>query len=262
LLNLADNGIKYTLAGEVVLAIEADRPEESGRLWTTRFSVTDTGSGVAPDQRERLFARFERGDDTAARAAPGVGLGLAIARDLVQAMGGQLTVTDAPAGPGSRFQFALTLPEFAEPKDDLRRCFTLLVVDDQLISREAAVDRLRAEGHDVIASPPEDALSVLSGRHFDGVVVDVNMPGLDGATLVRRIRELPDAAKAASAVIVLTAGADMATHQRMTRLGVVGFLEKPLRPGQIHRLLSDRLPSDRSLPADRGHPGRPHVNPH
>ena len=233
--NLLSNAIKFTAQGEVSLHIEplaAGEGEERLRL-----TVRDSGIGIAPEAQVRLFQPFVQAEVSTTRRFGGTGLGLSIAKRLVELMGGSLSLRSAP-GQGSEFSVLLPLQRSDEqavnrsprlpgnPLAGLR----LLVIDDSEINLEVARRLLQRQGAAVqCESQAELALARLrSGERFDAVLMDIQMPGMDGLQATRQIRqdlhllELP--------VIALTAGALVEERRRAAEAGMDDFLTKPLDP--------------------------------
>ncbi|HZV09449.1 MAG TPA: response regulator, partial [Novosphingobium sp.] len=225
LMNLLGNAVKFTSAGQVGLAVHAlARDAAEIRL---RFEISDTGIGISEEAQARLFTPFVQADSSTTRRFGGTGLGLSIVKQLVELMGGQIGVTSAP-GAGSTFTFELTLPiadrdlpdvthhREAEQSQRLEGVRVLLA-DDSEINVEIARRMLELEGAQVVTAAngreAVDAVMAREGR-FDVVLMDVQMPVLDGLNATRRIRsglglrQLP--------IIALTAG--MLTSQRQEAL--------------------------------------------
>ncbi len=196
LLNLLNNAVKFTPQGRVT--VDLFHEEAGPRGDTIRFSVTDTGIGIAPDRQERLFQRFSQADSSIRRAYGGTGLGLAISRRLVELMGGAMGLVSAE-GRGSTFWFALTLPRAPAAAAPVRsaparpgRTGRILLVEDVEINRELACTVLRAAGHVVdVAADGIGAVRAVEAAPYDLVLMDVQMPRLDGMMATRLIRCLP-----------------------------------------------------------------------
>ena len=211
LMNLLNNAVKFTASGRVTLALES-LPGSDSTSARLRFAVHDTGIGIPANKLHKLFERFSQVDGSIQREYGGTGLGLAISRQLVELMGGEIDV-ESEAGRGSTFWFTLRLPVAAaqpagraapspEPRYPPRR---ILLVEDTPLNRELAVAVLTSAGHavDAVASGPE-AIAAVAARDYDLVLMDVQMPGMDGMTATRAIRatdrgaELPIVAMTAS----------------------------------------------------------------
>jgi two-component system sensor histidine kinase EvgS len=221
LLNLLGNAIKFTDAGRVTLGVRA-APAAEGQV-ELRFSVEDTGIGIAPQDRERIFAPFEQAERGHQRES-GVGLGLSISREFAHLMGGVIEVDSRPGG-GSRFHLTVAFPQIAqrpaEPAvrrliagyEGRRRC--ILVADDQNENRQLLRQMLEPLGFDVaLASDGEEAADVALRCHPDLVLMDLRMPvrnGFEAAATIRRVPGLetvPIVAASASSADLARAEAD------------------------------------------------------
>jgi signal transduction histidine kinase/ActR/RegA family two-component response regulator len=248
LLNLAGNAIKFTNRGRVDLRLRG-HPDDP-RWW--RVEVQDTGIGIAPGQHRRIFDSFTQVDLSSTRRQGGTGLGLAIVSRLVALMGGELGL-DSDEGVGSTFWVDLPIVEPGEldeapptedelPSLDPRR---LLVVDDNEIVRQVLCALLRHDGHSVEeASDGAQALERLALREFDAVLMDVQMPRLDGMEATRRLRRGEGGVLDPSVPVVgVTALADTDTRQACEHAGMDAVLTKPVHPrtlvATLARVLQD-----------------------
>lgn len=238
LINLMSNAIKFTAAGEVALHLTAT-PVQDGHDLT--FRVSDTGKGIGPGALERIFEPFEQEDGQTARQFGGTGLGLAICRRFATAMGGRLSVDSRP-GEGAVFTLALHLPEGrAEASAPLPavRPLSLLVVEDHPINRMVAEAHLAPMGHHLtMVATGEEAVALAARQDFDAVLMDVNLPGISGTEATRRIRALPDPARAAVPVVGLSAHVGGAAVAANLEAGMSVMVAKPLSPERLARALA------------------------
>ena len=250
LVNLTGNALKFTTQGEVVVALREHALAADRTL--LRFEVRDTGIGIPVERQAQLFEAFVQADSSIARHYGGSGLGLAICKRLVTAMGGTIGVVSQP-GQGSTFWFELPMSlgdpravaprslEAQEPMEPLR----ILVVDDVAVNRELLNEMLRRSGHEV-AQAEDGAQAVASvGRGgFDVVLMDVQMPVMDGIEATRRIRRLPLPMKNVP-IFALTANVMESEHQRHLASGMNGCLTKPIVWHDLFAALAGVLPNGR-----------------
>ena len=245
LFNLVGNAVKFTLTGSVTLRVR--RLEAAGEP-RVAFEVIDTGVGVAAEAQDRLFERFQQADASTTRRFGGSGLGLAITRRLAQMMGGEVGFTSRE-GVGSTFVLTIAAPPAqarladSAMEDNLLDGLRILVVEDNATNRMVARRILEQLGATVETA--DDGLAgVMAARQggFDLILMDVQMPGIDGLEAARRIRALPGSA-AQTPIIALTA--NVMSHQRAAYLaaGMDGVAAKPIVPaaliGEIIRLAND-----------------------
>ena len=242
LLNLASNAIKFTNKGEVVLSARIESETEAAVR--VRFEVTDTGMGISPENQQRLFQAFSQVDASTTRRFGGTGLGLAISKQLVEAMGGRLTVLSAP-GKGSTFGFTLPLSRgddssIAPPsRRHLLDGTRVLVVDDNATNRLILHDQLTTWNvQPQLAESGAQALVLLHSaarrnEPIDLALLDLNMPGMDGLELARRINHDP-ALRGIRLIALTSADAEPADLQAG---GVSASLTKPVRSSQLYDCL-------------------------
>jgi len=266
LLNLVSNAIKFTGHGEVVVRVASSESrvasDESFSLAARNsqlvtFSVSDTGIGIAPQVRGRLFAPFTQADSSTTRKYGGTGLGLAISKRLVELMGGEIGV-ESEVGTGSTFWFVVPLvpgeaagADRAPPADLSGR--RVLVVDDNATSRQLFDRQLASWGIAVTtAAGGPAALDLLraaaaDGRPFDLAILDMQMPEMDGPMLARAIRAEPEIASVPLAL--LTSLGQTGWRDERAELGLVGILTKPLRQSQLRAWLASVLEAPGRPPA-------------
>ena len=238
LLNFASNALKFTAQGEVL--IEARVELETDRRATIRVAVKDTGIGIPAERMDRLFKSFSQVDASMTRRFGGTGLGLAISKSLAERMGGQVGV-ESVEGKGSTFWFTLDLAKQEEtPRAALPReipGLRILIVDDNPTNRRILCLQVASWGclHEQAASGPEGLEKLLSaaasGGPFDLVLLDYQMPGMDGDELVRRIR--CEQTLAGLPVIMLTSVTRRRDAQDMERRGIWGHLTKPIKQSML-----------------------------
>ncbi len=236
LLNLAGNALKFTERGEVAIAARWIAGAEGGRL---RVEVRDSGVGIAPEAFPRLFERFTQVDASLRRRHGGAGLGLAISRQLVRLMGGEIGF-ESQLGQGSLFWFELPLPVPANaeaPPASLR----VLVAEEIPAMRSATATFLRRLGHEVVAvGDAEAALAALREGRFDAVLLDMEMGEAGAEATLRRIRALPDP-NGGVPVLAYSGSAAAEDQARFRRAGLAGVVPKPVRPLDLQAALLDAV---------------------
>ncbi|MFZ5630495.1 MAG: PAS domain S-box protein [Spirochaetota bacterium] len=233
LVNLLHNAVKFTDSGEVELSLTA-KPPTSPDKFAFCFTVRDTGIGIPADQQQRIFEAFSQADSSISRRYGGTGLGLAITSNLVEKMGGSLQLDSNP-GIGSQFSFTLEKLYRVEdlPATDLSRTVgTALVIDDNAASRRILRQMLESWKIEVCeAASLEEAMPVVSGRQSFGVViVDLELRGISGVDVVRKLRLLNKRGIQQAAFILLqTSNSDRQTFLKSRILGVEHTITKPVR---------------------------------
>jgi signal transduction histidine kinase/CheY-like chemotaxis protein/HPt (histidine-containing phosphotransfer) domain-containing protein len=241
LTNLASNAVKFTERGEVVL--RAKRQSGCEGAPRVRFEVEDTGIGIAPDQRGRLFEAFEQSDVSTSRKYGGTGLGLAICSRLVRLMGGEIGVESQP-GKGSTFWFTVPLPAAlsSSPQEYHLRGLRVLAVDDNPVNRAILHEHIVGwHMRNGSVESGSQALTMLRaaaarGEPYDIAIVDMQMPEMDGLALARAIRS--DAAISSTKLVLLTSlgGHDLPNSARDA--GVDACLTKPARQSELYNILA------------------------
>lgn len=228
IINLVSNSIKFTESGEVLLKAEK-LASESGMV-QLQFSVSDTGIGIAPEVLPRLFNSFTQADSSISRKYGGTGLGLAICKTLVEAMGGRIWANSS-SGKGSTFVFTLVVGETVGIADDIDLGMLdglkALVVDDNTTNLKILIKQLSSFG--IQATPfnsPELVLEVLPNlSKFDFCIVDMQMPGIDGVTLTRKIREVYSLEQLPIIIVSSTAGNILADGEGLWN----SYVTKPIK---------------------------------
>jgi two-component system, sensor histidine kinase and response regulator len=265
LTNLISNAVKFTEAGEVAVRVHAEAAEADGLL--VRFAVTDTGIGIPADVLPTLFDSFAQADTSTTRRYGGTGLGLAISRQLVELMGGEIQASSIP-GEGSTFEFTARLEPVAgeRPSRRTRRplpeSLKVLVVDDNATNRAIVEAYLRARDIACESVPSgADALAAMhaaarAGEPFELVVLDGQMPGMDGVEVARAISMAPSLRSAR--LVMLTSTVDRRVAAR--EAGVHHYLTKPVRRARLLETIADAMgglaPEPEAPEAESGVPER------
>ncbi|WP_380266570.1 ATP-binding protein [Hymenobacter caeli] len=258
LLNLLSNAIKFTPPGGTI-AVGGYLVAETETTSTTEFRVSDTGIGISPDKLEVIFKEFTQAYADTARQFGGTGLGLSISRALVRQMGGTLRV-QSEVGKGSLFAFAVTLPRAsaaaraaaqvppaAAPGHRAVRGRRVLLAEDNPVSAEVAQLLLAAHGVTVdVAATGAAALALFDARPYDAVLMDIQMPGMNGLEATARLRAHPDPVRAATPILALTANAFRADAEKYRAAGLNDTLAKPYVEAELlaklAALLGEPLP--------------------
>ncbi|MFN3544996.1 MAG: response regulator [Thiobacillus sp.] len=251
LLNLVDNAIKFTHAGRVELL--ADFAPADGTVLCA-FSVRDSGIGISEAGRARLFQAFSQADASTTRRYGGTGLGLAVSSQLAELMGGTLTVDSVP-DQGSCFTLRLDLPTTTLPLAELPHASALqlggrvLIAEDHPVNQRVLAHQLRELGVQyAIASNGREALRMLGEDDFDLVLMDWQMPEMDGLTATRRIRQLPGERRNIP-IVALTANASGEFRQTSLEAGANDHLSKPYTEAALAAVLQQWLSRAKAPPA-------------
>jgi PAS domain S-box-containing protein len=247
LINLCGNAVKFTPEGQVTLVIhEVDRSDKQVML---KFVVQDQGIGIAPENQARIFAGFTQAEASTTRRYGGTGLGLPISQRLITMMGGRLELSSA-LGQGSRFYFTLALdlapPVTPMPQADAATArpsarlkdWHILVVEDNFVNQQIADELLSSEGATVVlAKHGQEALELIasSGLAFDIVLMDMQMPVMDGLSATRAIRRTQDAKQLP--IVAMTANAMAADREACLAAGMNDHVGKPFQLDHLVRVL-------------------------
>ena len=272
LVNLLSNAVKFTARGSVVL--RCDVLAQSGSEWTVRFSVRDTGVGISPEAQERLFSPFEQADGSTTRRFGGTGLGLSIARELAQLMGGAVGV-ESEIGRGSVFWFTAKLQSAGTPEESAptpheavvatrgveqalkegHRGARVLIADDNRINQELATELLRLVDLQVeVADNGRIAVDMARRGTYDLILMDMQMPEMDGLEATRQIRRVPELD--ATPIVAMTASAFGADRDACLAAGMNDHIGKPVNPVTLYEKMLRWLGESRKTPraAPKGPP--------
>ncbi|MBI4804700.1 MAG: response regulator [Desulfovibrio sp.] len=252
IVNLVGNAVKFTTDGTVQLKAECLRqPDPHSTLATVRISVSDTGPGIPASKLDTIFESFTQADNSPTRKHYGTGLGLAICKHLVGRMNGDIWV-ESTEGRGSEFVFEIKLEAMDEgppaplPKPAAKpklSPLTILLAEDNPINQMFAIEILEQDGHKVIAvGNGVEALATLAEQKVDVVLMDIQMPGMDGLEATRRIRsgDHPGVPKDIP-IIAMTAHALKGDRERFLESGMDGYLSKPVGSEEIQAALHQVL---------------------
>lgn len=241
IINLMSNAVKYTpRGGEVTVTVDIVVDK-------MRFSITDTGVGISPQKMEKLFERFERGEDTYSKEQEGTGIGLNLTQQLIELNGGRIGV-ESTVGQGSTFWFMIPLAEggarsTVEPETNIAAVrldgLSMLVVDDNLDTCEVLKQILLAAGGDVrTAHSVKEGLGSIEVAPPDIILTDLAIPGESGLRLIEHVRNSPGAL-ASLPIIVLSACAFERDKESALHAGASLFIPKPFRPSEVVRTVRE-----------------------
>lgn len=263
LINLVNNAIKFTDKGSVEIRVDLEDVDE--QYCNAFFSVQDTGIGISLSQQKVIFESFSQGDVSITRKYGGTGLGLVISRQLVELMGGKLSVESEP-GKGSIFSYTIPLdygelnpsiPIIQKVKAVKAPCLEILLVEDNRANSQLATMILSKNGHKVTpAVHGMEALQALAGKDFDLILMDIQMPVMDGLTTTRIIRQLEERQASGTDIpeqllrqlqnklagnhvwiIAMTANALQGDCERFLAAGIDDYLAKPYKPSMLQDVL-------------------------
>ena len=250
LFNLTGNALKFTDTGRVRIDIEVLEPERNGTL-RARFSVTDTGIGIATDRLGEIFEPFRQVENSFTRSYQGAGLGLAIVQRLVGLMDGSI---DIESSPGQGTTVSVVLP-FKVPGDEAqpgspesgvltgRRSLRILLVEDDPSNQLPIQIFMGKAGHEtVVAEDGRKALDILAAQDFDCVLMDIQMPVMDGLETTKAIRaSAPLGARRDIPIIAMTAYAMTGDREKFLAAGMNGYVAKPVDLAQLLRVIGEVL---------------------
>jgi PAS domain S-box-containing protein len=251
IINLVGNAIKFTETGEVGLNVQILLPA-NGDHQVVHFTVSDTGIGIPPDKQELIFHPFIQADVSTTRKYGGTGLGLAISNRLVEMMDGKMWVESRP-GQGTQFHFTVELGiadtqaagVAVTSSPEILRGVKVLLVDDNSTNRRILQGMMKHwEMKPVAVESAEEALAELStalaaGKAYRLILTDMHMPGIDGFTLIERIRNSPHLDTAA--IMMLTSAGHRGDAERCRKLAIAAYLLKPVRQSELREAISQVL---------------------
>jgi signal transduction histidine kinase/CheY-like chemotaxis protein len=251
LTNLVDNAVKFTKLGRIIIRGELDRRQDGLTAFT--IHVQDTGIGIAPDAQKKIFKAFQQADGSTTRSFGGTGLGLAVSSRLATLMGGAITLESKP-GQGSTFSLHLALPEAkaqqeqkadgsvddaVRSENDLLAGLKLLMVEDNTVNAKLASRLLEKAGIQVVwAQNGQEGVNTYLQGGIDMVLMDIQMPVLDGFGATEAIRQAESLTGAHVPIIALTAHALEGYREKCLAAGMDDFLTKPLQPKVLRETLS------------------------
>jgi CheY-like chemotaxis protein len=248
--NLLSNAVKFTAKGSISVSCALARLD--GDKAELRFAVSDTGVGISGHARERVFEPFAQAESSTTRQFGGTGLGLAIVRRLVTLMGGQIELRSEP-GVGSTFTFTVLLQRAAEPisqrsalsegatgpRLSLALAPSVLLAEDNAVNREVLTEMLQHIGcHVTAVENGAQVLSAVATRGFDAILMDCQMPVMDGHTAARELRALERAThQEPTFIIAITADATQENRRRCFDAGMDTVITKPVTQARLRELI-------------------------
>jgi signal transduction histidine kinase/ActR/RegA family two-component response regulator len=251
LMNLVGNAIKFTEHGEVFLTVEIAEDGDDGSLML-HFVVTDTGIGIPPEKQQIIFDSFAQADGSMTRRYGGTGLGLTISSQLVGMMGGRIWV-DSHVGKGSSFHFTVRLGRVQQRSDQTKRVervvhrasqpLRILLAEDNEVNRQVAVEFLKMRGHSVeVAHDGAEALEAYHRERFDVILMDIQMPKMDGFQATAAIRQREKTTGDHIPIIAMTGYAMKGDRQRCLDGGMDAYICKPIRSQELFDILEAFTP--------------------
>jgi signal transduction histidine kinase/DNA-binding response OmpR family regulator len=276
LLNLVGNAIKFAASGSITIGVKPATKQPTAGKIALHFSVADTGIGIVPEKLAEIFSSFQQADNSYTRQYGGTGLGLTISRQLTELMGGTMWV-ESRVNVGSTFHFVIDFepgivevagqaPTSVDVSDQVARGLSILVVDDNEVNRDVAQLFLEKDHFVVVAGDGLEALHALGRQPFDVVLMDVQMPQMDGLTTTSIVRcleegrpvsqELPEGLTQALGgrlfgrhlpIIAMTAHAMGGDREMCLAAGMDRYITKPFQPAQLTEMCRALLAADPTL---------------
>lgn len=250
--NLTSNALKFTPTGKIDIRCLLEK--ETDNKITVRIEVEDTGIGISPENQGKVFESFKQENDTIARTHGGSGLGLAISKQIVELMGGKLELSSSP-GVGSKFYFSIELPVSAKPKtvtpekpkdveNSLLKGYSVLLVEDNKLNQILATSMLEKWGTKVVvAGNGQQAIDVLENKTFDIILMDIQMPIMDGMTASKIIREK---LKITTPILALSANVIKGIVERCEEAGMQGYISKPFDSDDLYKKIAMHISNSKT----------------
>jgi PAS domain S-box-containing protein len=250
--NLTGNAIKFTSSGRVAVNVRATSLHSPSV--ELHFTVSDTGVGIAREKQRMIFQPFAQADGSTTRKYGGAGLGLSIASVLVELMGGQISLESQP-GKGSTFHFTAvmeSLEPVTAPQKTWKHRTRILVAEDNIVNQRLATRLLEHEGYLVeVADNGRQALEMLDHSHFDVVLMDIQMPELDGLQATAQIRKKERGSLQRLPVVAITAQTSQADRQQCFEAGMDAYVTKPVRVPELMSTIESVVPGGSLMDDDK-----------
>jgi len=249
LLNLVGNAVKFTAEGKI--SVQVRSVSKSDGQTALSFSVEDTGIGIPEEKQTHIFEHFTQADGSTTRRYGGTGLGLTISKQLVEMMGGEIGVESVP-GEGSRFTFtaafdrvegeAVPTPDDETPQQSVGRTLSILVAEDSPVNQRLIQRLLERMGHNVaLADTGRKAVDITANQRFDLILMDVQMPDLDGLEATRQIRRREESLESRIPIVALTANTMAGDREECIAAGMDAHLAKPIRAGELESAIATAI---------------------
>lgn len=238
--NLISNAMKFTMSGDIELLVKKVSATDDEIV--LKFSVCDTGIGIAPHDIKKLFQSFSQIEDMHTKKYGGTGLGLAISKQLVEIMGGNICV-ESEKGRGSTFFFSLKFKIGTQVEEKIKitpfieksgKALNVLLVEDDLINQKVIVKILKKKGYKVTtANNGKEAVNLFEPWKYDIILMDIQMPEMDGIEAARRIKQIEGTSYFKTPIIALTAYALQGDKEKFLSLGMDGYVSKPIQMNEL-----------------------------